>query len=59
MKIIFDNEWQKETLLESISEDYCPREFGLKTPIDDMKKCINASCKVCWEKCLEMEVKGE
>ncbi len=50
MKIIFDNEEQKEETISCLSKRNCPSNFGLK------ERCEN-SCKKCWEKAIEMEVK--
>ena len=53
MKIIFDNEEQKESFFEHIAADYCPSIFGYT----DSDCEISDDCSVCWKYCgIKMEV---
>lgn len=59
MKIIFDNEEQKEAIIKVLSNaPLCPSNIGLPDE-DDYNVCFGGSdnCKRCWEKAVEMEVK--
>lgn len=54
MKIIFDNEEQKEQMLRRILTESCPHRIGLESC-----DCMKLSCMKCWEDAVEMEVKNE
>jgi len=56
MKIIFDNEKQKETFIKTC----CPCDFDREYPgynCDDCESSMN--CEKCFEKYIEMEVKHD
>lgn len=56
MKIIFDNEKQKEAWFKHMVDDYCPGVFGLPDVNENHCKRYN-SCDECWSNCgLEMDV---
>lgn len=51
MKIVFDNEVQKERLKALLADsDYCPSSFGLK---DEKECCPLKNCGECWRNALE------
>lgn len=55
MKIIFDNEEQKDKFLDDIIT-MCPFHYGIKVKENQCEK-IDFDCKKCWESYVEMEVK--
>jgi hypothetical protein len=61
MKIIFDNEKQKEKILTAILRETCPREVGFAdSDKDEDGCCIAKNCMECWKNCgIEMEVKND
>ena len=57
MKIIFDNEAQKELFISMLgSLTYCPSWMGLEDKAG-ITGCDN--CTVCWEEAFEMEVRED
>lgn len=58
MKIIFDTDNQKRTLMHLLSDSRCPRDFGLAAPGGYCS--LKDGCELCWKSSdLEMEVKNE
>lgn len=59
MKIVFDNENQKRTMLNLLTESSCPHDYDLQS-LDKCNGSDNYHCKKCWENCeLEMVVDDE
>ena len=49
MKIIFDNEKQKETFMWKLQRFFCPSQIGLK---DEKESCCK-KCGECWNDLIE------
>lgn len=59
MKIIFDNESQKRTMLNLLAESSCPHDYDLRSS-DSCTGSDDYRCMECWKNCeLEMEIKDE
>ena len=55
MKIIFDNEIQKENLMDCLAENLCPSDVNM----EDSAACLHTDCRECWEAKIETEVNDE
>ena len=60
MKIIFDNEEQKDKILKCLAQVACPSRVGLiDSDRDEDDVCLAYGCDECWANCgIEVEVVG-